>query len=293
MAKNAGKAPSIQLYYKDLLADIQEHPNDIVGAWIKILCHIWHNQNTGQVTKTNNQWRRILGVDEKGLNEILRYINEKNIGVVTKDNKGITVLNRRSAREAKLREQNRLRQQKYRDRHQDNGAVAQMKSNPSSSTSSSISSSTSIKDSNSSSNKKHLGRGFPATSAAALKITSIEADKLISFWNKISSKQVIALPEHLTIQKLLSETLQAQLGLTFDDIYKAAENYSKALKVKGTRAHAWNLHNFLLQIQRGKKTYLPGFFDIDHFKPETIAGKMPGQEEGLTEAKARELTGQE
>lgn len=144
--KNTGKAPSVQLYYKDLYGDIQEHPNYIVGAWIKILCKIWHAQDGGQVTKSIKNWCRVLGEDKEKVLLIFDYISKEGIGNVTKRNDKITVVNRRTQRDAKLREQNRLRQEAFREKQKSNAditpsntTVTPMLPNPSSSTSSSSS----------------------------------------------------------------------------------------------------------------------------------------------------------
>ena len=141
--KNAGKAPSEQFYYKDFFADMVEHPNHIVGAWMKILCKIWHAKNNGKVTLSIEQLNRIIG-EETGITQsILDYLKTENIADIEQcnvtGNGEITIINRRAERDAKLKEQNRLRQKAYRDKHNSNAPVTPKKSNPSSSSSSSTS----------------------------------------------------------------------------------------------------------------------------------------------------------
>jgi hypothetical protein len=141
--KNTGKAPSVQFYYKDFLADLHDHPVDVVGAWMLVLIKIWHEKSNGEVTRSVTQFALTMHVTEDRALEYLRYFDDEGIADVTgvTDRNGkITVVNRRAKRDAKLLEQNRLRQQQYRDKHSDNDDVAPEKGNPSTSTS--ISSST-------------------------------------------------------------------------------------------------------------------------------------------------------
>lgn len=114
----------------------------MVGAWMKILCHIWHNQ-TGEITKTLPQIARIIGEGEDRTKDILGYFLVENIADVTQKYGKITIVCRRAKKDAKLKEQNRLRQQRARAKQQGHTDVTHQKVNPSSSSSSS--SSTSIK----------------------------------------------------------------------------------------------------------------------------------------------------
>lgn len=137
LKKNTGKAPSVQFYYKDFLADLQEHPVEIVGAWMLILIKIWHANSNGEITRSITQWSLLLHVTESRAKEYLDYINKEDIGdvlYVTDDNSQITVVSRRVKRDATLLEQNRLRQQAFREKQGSNGDVAPMYPNPSSST---------------------------------------------------------------------------------------------------------------------------------------------------------------
>lgn len=148
MKKNTGKAPSIQFYYKDFLADMAEHDPDIIGAWVLVLIKIWHLNEGGSVTKTLSQFSKIMNTDQVGARRFIDYFKSENIANVTEDNNKITIVNRRSKRDCKLREANRLRQQKHRDNTQSNTVVTPEKVNPSSSTSSSSSVSTSNTEKN-------------------------------------------------------------------------------------------------------------------------------------------------
>ena len=137
LTKNTGKAPSVQFYYKDFLADLQEHPPEIIGVWMLILIKIWHAKSNGKITRSITQWSLIMHVTEARAKEYLDYINKEDIGdvlYVTDDNSKITVVNRRAQRDAKLLVRNRLRQQAFRDKQGSNGDVAAQKGNPSTST---------------------------------------------------------------------------------------------------------------------------------------------------------------
>jgi len=114
--KNTGKAPSIQLYYKDLVADMRGHGPEIFGAWMQILCQIWHENTNGKITKTLKQLSLIIQTSEAETQKLIDYISSQNIADITQYNGNITIINRRHKRECKLREQNRLRQEKYRNK---------------------------------------------------------------------------------------------------------------------------------------------------------------------------------
>lgn len=140
--KNSGKAPSIQLYYKDLYSDIVEHPNDMVGAWIKILCKIWHENRNGKVTLNITQLSRIIGENEAKTQQVIKYLEINGIADIkheepcnVTDNASVTITNRRAERDSKLREQNKLRQERFRRKHANNAPVTPMLHRSSSSTS--------------------------------------------------------------------------------------------------------------------------------------------------------------
>ena len=92
-----------------------------------------------------NQLSRIIGESPERTKHIIEYLDNENIadieidGVI--DNAKITIINRRSHRDCKLREQNRLRQKRFRENQKDNVDVTAENTNPSSSSSSSPSTS--------------------------------------------------------------------------------------------------------------------------------------------------------
>ena len=141
MKKNSGKAPSIQFYYKDFMAEMEEHGPEHVGAWTLVLCKIWHENNKGSLTRTLPQFARIMHTSTTRANQFITYFSTENIATVTVCNGKITVVNRRAKRDANLKELNRLRQERH--RHKDgklgtsNGTVTPKKHHSSSSSSSS------------------------------------------------------------------------------------------------------------------------------------------------------------
>jgi len=94
-----GKAPAFQFYPADWALDLEEHPLEIEGAWIRIVGRLWRSDTRGEMSKTLAQWSRILRVTEEGTLEILRYIQKEKIGDIptdlTEPNGYITVINRR------------------------------------------------------------------------------------------------------------------------------------------------------------------------------------------------------
>lgn len=141
MKKNTGKAPSIQLYFKDFMAEMLEYDPDIVGAWFLVMLKIWDLNDSGSVTKTLSQFAKIMHTDEIGAKRFIDYFRDEKIANVTEDNGRITIVNRRAKRDSKLRENNRLRQEAFRRNAKNNATVT--KDPPPASTS--PSSSTSIK----------------------------------------------------------------------------------------------------------------------------------------------------
>jgi len=148
MKKNIGKAPSIQFYYKDFLADMTSYGPELIGAWILILIKIWHESDDGGITDTLEGFSRICHTNSEKMSEILLKFSQKNIANVTFHNGDvtgeITVVNRRWKGELKLRNDNRLRQNKHRKEKENNNGVTQMSQKNNAPSSSSSSSSSSI-----------------------------------------------------------------------------------------------------------------------------------------------------
>jgi hypothetical protein len=134
------KAPAFQFYVMDWMADLDEHPLEIEGAWIRICCKLWREQERGRATKPLAQWAAILRLSEDKAMEILDYIGKAKIGDValhvTLGNKNVTVECRRMRRDAKELENTRLRVRRFRSNAPCNADVTvPSSSSPSSSSS--------------------------------------------------------------------------------------------------------------------------------------------------------------
>lgn len=114
MKKNSGKNPAFQFYPNDWFRDLAEHPLEIEGAWIRIICKLWWSENRGKMSLNLKQWSRVLGESEDKTKEIINYLFTEKIADVTKSNSVVTVMNRRMLRDDKLRKDNALRQERYR-----------------------------------------------------------------------------------------------------------------------------------------------------------------------------------
>jgi hypothetical protein len=118
------KAPAFQFYPNDWSRDLEEHPLEIEGAWIRLCCKLWWAEPRGTLTRTLTQWARILRTSEEDANRIIWYIKEQQIGDVQRNGNGdVTVISRRMIRDEKLREQNKLRVQRFREKQSCNDDV--------------------------------------------------------------------------------------------------------------------------------------------------------------------------
>lgn len=150
-----GKAPAFQFYPNDWSRDLEEHPLEIEGAWIRLCCKLWWSETRGELTRSEEQWAKILRTDLDNSRRILKYINDQKIGNVIFNGNGkmneiqcdscvtgnavVTVMSRRMIRDEKTRKQTKLRVQRHRDKTLCNGDVTddvtQMKHRSSSSSS--------------------------------------------------------------------------------------------------------------------------------------------------------------
>ena len=229
MKKNSGKAPSIQFYYKDFLADMQEHNPEIVGAWMLVLIKIWHENDGGKITKTLEQFAKIMQTDTARVIEFIEYFSAENIADVTRENGKITVINRRSKRDIKLREQNKLRQKTFRDKRNSNGDVIPEKVNPSISTS--ISTSISKDNNNTNTNINY-------------KASSEKKEGEIGI-DKFSSEDVLGLD--LLIKKEAQKCISAiQLNFSFTTV--EARTFARVIKWLGEQCSLPNGRRLGLDI---------------------------------------------
>lgn len=106
----------IEFYYKEFLTTLHEHSPEIAGAWIKILCIIWQRSTDGTLTRTLGQFSGILNTSLDKTKKILQYIHDEDIGDITEKNGEYTILSRRWQRDLVIKELNKLRQAKHREK---------------------------------------------------------------------------------------------------------------------------------------------------------------------------------
>ncbi len=151
------------------MRDLEEHPLEIEGTWIRICCKLWWAEPKGKLTRTLEQWAKILRINTEQAGRVLRYVFDQRIGdislnggnakiapeIVTdifsnaSNNAEITIISRRMYNDNKDRGLNMLRQRRFKDKKKSNAEITEEKriSNdnvtPPSSSSSSTSTSTS------------------------------------------------------------------------------------------------------------------------------------------------------
>jgi hypothetical protein len=94
-----GKNPAFLFYPADWQRDLEEHPLEIEGAWIRICCKLSWEEPRGSATKTLTQWSRIMRVGEKKSLAIIEYLLNQNIADVIIQNSSITITSRRMVRD--------------------------------------------------------------------------------------------------------------------------------------------------------------------------------------------------
>lgn len=121
-----GKAPATQFYWNEWARDLEEHPLEIEGAWMRICGKLWYSKEVrGKLTLRLSQWANVLRVDNSNTYRILSYLCTENVGdfpcSVTDDPDGkVTVICRRMYREETAKINNALRQQRYKQRRKGN-----------------------------------------------------------------------------------------------------------------------------------------------------------------------------
>ena len=122
-----GKNPAFLFFPNDWSRDLEEHPLEIEGAWIRICCKLWYSETKGKLTKTVEQWGRVLRTNTDDTLRILNYIKNEKIGNISGEfancNDFVTVMSRRMQRDEKERELTRLRVKKHRSKKDGNGPV--------------------------------------------------------------------------------------------------------------------------------------------------------------------------
>lgn len=114
------KLPYIALYVNDWGRDLEEHPLEIEGAWLRIVCKLWWEGGSGKAIKPIEAWSKILRVSEEKTLEICKYIKDKSIGNIDIFNNGdgkpmAKIICRRMEKDWKLRGERRRAGQKGAD----------------------------------------------------------------------------------------------------------------------------------------------------------------------------------
>jgi len=144
-----GKRPADQFYYGDYLRDTRALSLTARGAWMDILCSMHFSDPRGRLSMTVESYSNLLGADFSTTSSVLLEIvalkvadcivdgrilnpeliqdyadpNNLNIRVVTNHNGRVTLVNRRMDKEEKVRNQGRLRQDRYRTRRSSDAEI--------------------------------------------------------------------------------------------------------------------------------------------------------------------------
>ena len=129
------KAPAIQFYIGDWFKDpaVQAAETATRGAWANMLMFMWEHKPRGFLIGTSEQLRKLANCRESEWPQILHELEDLKIADVTHDNGKITIKNRRMYREQKEKENNKLRQNKFRNNAKNNAGITPPSSSSSSS----------------------------------------------------------------------------------------------------------------------------------------------------------------
>jgi hypothetical protein len=110
-----GKNPAFLFYPGDWVRDLQAHPLEIGGAWIRLLCQM-HSEPDKQLHLTREGYARLWSVSVEEAGRFLTELKERGICSVTCHARSrlVTIKSRRWEKEKKVREQWRLRKQRER-----------------------------------------------------------------------------------------------------------------------------------------------------------------------------------
>ena len=107
MKGGIGKSQSYSMYPMEWDRDLQDHPLEIEGAWIRICNKLWWSKTKGKLARTVEQWSRVLRVDLDKTASILAYLKAEHIatvyGVPKNGASQVTVISRRMVRDENIR----------------------------------------------------------------------------------------------------------------------------------------------------------------------------------------------
>ena len=116
----AGKNPAWMHYPNDWIKDLGQHPAEIGGYWMFILCDLHWTDGVG--TKTLAQWAKVLRISGFKTKRILNYLREETIAdieLISNPKLKYKITSRRMVRDAKKREEERLRKEEERKKSND------------------------------------------------------------------------------------------------------------------------------------------------------------------------------
>lgn len=128
----SGKNPAFQFYPSDWIRDpqLRQATFQTRGIWIDVLCYMWWSDKKGSLTGTKDGLSRLLGCSTIEFDVFIEELKLLGFGDVTFDNETITLNNRRMVKDEKARENNRLRQQRFKEKQVDNGLITDIKQHP-------------------------------------------------------------------------------------------------------------------------------------------------------------------
>lgn len=129
-----GKSPAFQFYVKDWLSDPQLRlaSPSTKGIWIDLLCYMWSAPEKGKLDLMPENFSKLTGAKNGDVELFISEAQAYNFcDISVTDNGNLQIYNRRMYREEKDRENNRLRQKRYRDKHHRNAKVTPLSPTPS------------------------------------------------------------------------------------------------------------------------------------------------------------------
>lgn len=111
-----GKLPAFQFYPGDWIQDTRPISLSAKGAWIDLLCAMWHSQTRGRLSLPMIGYARLLGASVEQTEVVIAELIDMQIcDNETGCNGNVTLVNRRMEREEKQRIQGRCRVKRFRN----------------------------------------------------------------------------------------------------------------------------------------------------------------------------------
>lgn len=110
-----------KFYPGDWARDLEEHPPEIEGYWIRICCKLSWEPERGRATKSLEQWARVMRViDLEEARRVISYLANAHIADVQgepwQDGGAIAIMSRRMVRDERERRANAVRQERHRQK---------------------------------------------------------------------------------------------------------------------------------------------------------------------------------